>query len=98
CVDEITHMSPEQARNLAFGSSQKGGRDVMKQNGEPKPKRGGYKATMILTSANSSLHNLLSIDNNAGTAGNMRVFEMIFPKLDTSWAAGTEFLHELNRN
>ena len=39
---------------------------------------GSYKSAIMLSTANSSLHSVLSMDNAAGTAGSMRVFEMRF--------------------
>jgi Nuclease-related domain len=38
--------------------------------------------TIMMTTANSSLHGLLSLNNAAGTAGSMRVLEIVLPKSD----------------
>jgi hypothetical protein len=78
CVDEITHMPHREAADLAMGITQPGHRLRLDQNGVERSATGGHKATIMLTTANSSLHTLLATDNAAGTAGSMRVVEIPF--------------------
>jgi hypothetical protein len=78
CVDEITHMPAKDAVDLAMGITQPGHRIRLEQHGVERSSLNSYKATIMLTTANNSLHGLLSLDNAAGTAGSMRVFEIVF--------------------
>lgn len=78
CVDEITHMPAKDAVDLAMSVTQPGHRIRLQTDGVERASIGSYKATMMLTTANNSLHSVLSLDNAAGTAGSMRVFEIKF--------------------
>lgn len=78
CVDEITHMPVKDAVDLAMSITQPGHRIRLTQEGIERHSVGSYKATMMLTTANNSLHSILSTDNAAGTAGSMRVVEVMF--------------------
>lgn len=98
CIDEITKMDPDDVQNFVLGVTQKGDRIRLNPDGTLKAIRGGHKSTYYLTSSNSSLHNLLAINNRAGIAGDMRVFEMIFPKIPGSSTPGTEFVHALKQH
>ena len=80
CVDEITHMPNDDAVDLAMSISQPGHRIRLQTDGVERANTGGHKATLMLSTANSSLHTKLSMNNAAGTAGSMRVFEIIFRK------------------
>ena len=80
CVDEITHMPNDDVIDMAMGISQPGHRLRLQTDGVERAKTGGHKATLMLSTANSSLHTKLSMNNAAGTAGSMRVFEIIFKK------------------
>lgn len=99
CVDEITHMLPRDAVDLAMSITQPGHRIRLASDGIERRGSGSYKATMMLTTANNSLHTMLSTDNAAGTAGSMRVVEIEFKALavhakheaDTYW-------HELKQH
>jgi hypothetical protein len=99
CVDEITNMSQREAVNLAMGITQPGHRIRLQTDGVERIRPGSHKATMLLATANSSLHNLLSQENAQGTAGSMRVFEIAFKKtfVHKKYEAD-EFLLELNEN
>jgi hypothetical protein len=99
CVDEITHMPVHDAVDLAMSITQPGHRIRLQTDGVERANIGSYKATMMLTTANSSLHNKLSLNNAAGTAGSMRVFEMVFePKaIYEKWQAD-DYLFELKQN
>ena len=78
CVDEITHMPVKDAVDLAMSITQPGHRIRLQTDGVERASLGSYKATIMLTTANNSLHSMLSMDNAAGTAGSMRVFEIMF--------------------
>ncbi len=75
-VDEITHMPAPLVADLVMGITQPGHRLRLDTNGVERAAPGGVKSTIMLTTANASLHHVLSADNTAGTAGSMRVFEM----------------------
>lgn len=98
-VDEITHMPVKEAIDLAMSITQPGHRIRLDTTGTERAHLGSYKSTIMLTTANNSLHGLLSTDNAAGTAGSMRVFEIRFPiphvhkKRDAD-----DFLFNLNQN
>lgn len=100
CVDEITHLPPKDAVDLAMSISQPGHRLRLGADGSEKVIPGGQtKSSIMLATANSSLHALLSTDNAAGTAGSMRVFEMRFPRPRVhSKAEADEFLRQLEQH
>lgn len=78
-VDEITHLPIKDAIDLAMSVTQPGHRLRLGTDGTEKSSGGSdYKSAIMIATANSSLHALLSTDNAAGTAGSMRVFEMRF--------------------
>jgi len=99
CVDEITTIGLDEARDMAMGVSQSGVRGRLNPDGTPQKKPEGEKATIVLTTSNNSLHGLLSTNNSAGTAASMRVFEIQFPKtiVHKKWEAD-DFLHDLRLN
>jgi hypothetical protein len=99
CVDEITHMPPRDAVDLAMSITQPGHRIRLQTDGVERASIGSYKATIMLATANNSLHGVLSLDNAAGTAGSMRVFEILFipGKVHAKWEAD-EFLFKLKMN
>jgi len=99
CVDEITHMPVRDAVDLAMSISQPGHRIRLETSGVERSGPGSYKATMMLTTANSSLHNILSVDNAAGTAGSMRVFEIAFAPANVhTKPEADDYLHDLKQN
>jgi len=100
CVDEITHMNPTHAADMVMGITQPTQRIwLSKERQERKGTSNGYKSTIMLSTANSSLHGLLSTDNPAGTAGSMRVFEIAFPQttIHKKYEAD-EYLRALKQN
>lgn len=78
CVDEITHLPAKEAIDLVMGITQPGHRLRLSTDGTEKAGMDSYKSAIMIATANSSLHALLSTDNAAGTAGSMRAFEMKF--------------------
>jgi hypothetical protein len=99
CVDEITHMPAKDAVDLAMSITQPGHRIRLDTTGIERANLESYKATIMLSTGNNSLHGLLSTDNAAGTAGSMRVFEMRFkPTGIHTKAQADDYLHELKQN
>lgn len=99
CVDEITHMPIRDAVDLAMSITQPGHRIRLDTSGTERSATGSYKATIMLSTANNSLHSLLSTDNSAGTAGSMRVFEIRFVNTHVHQKhEADDFLHELKQN
>lgn len=96
-VDEITHLPAKDAIDLAMSVTQPGHRLRLGTDGNEKASNGtDYKSAIMVCSANSSLHALLSTDNAAGTAGSMRVFEMKFAAQTVhTKAQADEFLRQL---
>lgn len=77
-VDEITHLPPRDAIDLVMNITQPGHRLRLDTSGAERNAGDNYKSAIMISTANNSLHSLLSLDNAAGTAGSMRVFEMKF--------------------
>ncbi len=99
CVDEVTHIPVKEAIDLAMGITQPGHRLRLDTHGIERNSSGGHKSTIMLTTANSSLHSLLSTDNAAGTAGSMRVFEIHFAATRVHKKHEADvFLRELKQN
>lgn len=99
CVDEITHLPPHEVADLAMNITQPGGRGRLDRRGIERRATGGYKSTIMLSTANSSLHGLLSHNNVAGNAGSMRVIEIVFRRLAVhSKGQADEFLFEIKQN
>lgn len=99
CFDEITHIPVRDAQDLAMSISQSQHRTRLDRNGVQRASNGGYKATMLISTSNSSLHALLSMDNAAGTAGSMRVVELhVSPPEVHSKSEADDYLHDLKDN
>lgn len=99
CVDEITLLPQKDAANMAMSITQAKGRGRLEQNGTLRKSIGSQKSTLMLTTANKSLHSLLSEDNSAGTAGSMRVVEIEFKKVFANTKAeADDYVHDLNQN
>jgi Domain of unknown function (DUF927) len=95
-VDEITHLPAKEAIDLVMNITQPGHRLRLAQDGSERRQTDNYKSAIMLSTANSSLHALLSTDNAAGTAGSMRVFEMRFTAQQVhSKAEADEFLRQI---
>jgi len=98
-VDEITHMPIKDAHNFAMSVSQPGQRGRLGKDGVERAAVDSYRATITLCTANSSLHQLLAYENSAGSAGSMRVVEIVFKKADIhkKWEAD-DFMRDLKKN
>jgi hypothetical protein len=81
CLDEITHIGADVARNFAMDNTQQEMRGRLNPDGTPRASFSSDKSSITLTTANISLHGLLAQGNNAGTAASVRVFELPFEKL-----------------
>jgi hypothetical protein len=99
CVDEITNLPPNDVRDLAMGITQPNPRLRLQQDGVERAHSKSLKSTIMLTTANSSLHNILSQESTQGTAGSMRVFEIVFriTNVHHKWEAD-DYLRELKLN
>jgi hypothetical protein len=100
CVDEITNMPVHRAQDMAMGVTQPNHRIRLTKTGrEQHSITDTYKSTLMLCTANSSLHGILSSDNTSGTAGSMRVFEIEFqPTRVHTQAEADEFIREMREN
>jgi hypothetical protein len=99
CVDEITHMPVKDAVDLAMSITQPGHRIRLQTDGTERAHLGSYKATIMLATANNSLHSVLSHDNAHGTAGSMRVFEILFKATNIHQKyEADDFLYHLRHN
>lgn len=99
CVDEITHLPAKDAIDLVMNITQPGHRLRLSTDGAERQVTDGYKSAIMIATANSSLHALLSTDNAAGTAGSMRVFEMKVTAQNVhTKAEADEFLRQLEQN
>lgn len=98
-VDEITHLPAKEAIDLVMNITQPGHRLRLGTDGQEKAVGDSYKSAIMISTANSSLHGLLSTDNAAGTAGSMRVFEMkmVAPRVHTK-AEADEFLRQIKQH
>lgn len=98
-VDEITHMPAREAIDLVMGITQPGHRLRLTTDGVERKVEDSYKSAIMIATANSSLHSLISQDSAAGTAGSMRVFEIKFiaQRVHTK-AEADEYLREMKLN
>jgi len=99
CVDEITKMPVKDAQDLAMNISQPSQRLRLQNDGVERAQVGGLKSTIMLSTANTSLHGMLSAENSAGTAGSMRVVELTFVPLTIHKKFEADlYLRELHEN
>lgn len=100
CVDEITKMQQKDMVNLVMGVSQPQPKKIRCNNsGELREIPTNIRSTMMLTTANVSLHAVLSGDDASGTAGSMRVLEIMLPKIPHyEKSIGDQFLYGLREN
>jgi hypothetical protein len=99
CVDEITTMGYKDAQELVMNITQPEGRVALMRDGKERRQSEGEKSTILISTANNSLHGLLSHENSAGTAGSMRVVEIRFVAGKThAKSQADEYLQELRAN
>lgn len=99
CVDEISSIGLDEAYNMAMGVSQSESRGRLKRNGTAQKTLNSEKSTLVLSTANDSLHDTLSARSSTGAAASMRVFEIAFTNqiIHKKWEAD-EYLDELKHN
>ena len=98
-MDEMTHISPEAIKNFVMGVTQHQEKARLDSKGVEKATRSEDKSSLVLVSTNTSIHQLLAIDNQAGTAGTARVFEIMMPQVDKAHKAEADrFRHAINDN
>ena len=82
CVDEITHMEPDDARAMIMGWTQAKLRTTLKNDRTVREhKVDGYRSAYLLTNGNSSLHQTVNTDSaTAGTANSARIMQIPFDR------------------
>lgn len=75
-IDEITLMARDEARTLAMAITQRSVRGSMGKDQQLRKTELTQKSSIMMTTSNNSLHELISGAGAAGTAGAMRVFEV----------------------
>lgn len=99
CVDEITHLPTKEVQDLVMNITQPGNRLRLGTDGAEKATGENYKSGIMIATANTSLHAVLSTDNAAGTAGSMRVFEIkMLPQRVHTKAQADQFLSEIKEH
>lgn len=99
CMDEITDIPYKDAQGLAMSITQPAPRTTLTRDSKERKQPLTDKSTIMLCTANSSLHNLLSYENSAGTAGSMRVFEMkMRPQSIHTKAEADAYIREMREN
>lgn len=99
CVDEVTHMQVRDANDMVMGITQPGHRLRLDQTGAERRTDDSVKSAVMICTANSSLHSIISQDSTAGTAGSMRVFEIKFTAQSVhTKAEADEYLRALKEN
>jgi hypothetical protein len=82
CLDEVTGIKEDVAKDFALGSSQSTGHSTMRRDSTPKGSlTGNERSSIIMSTANKSLQSLLAINNSAGVAAAMRVLDIHFDHL-----------------
>jgi len=76
CLDEITLLEPEDAKQFAFWISQASGRTFLDQTRKLHSAVNKDRSLIAITTSNKSLHAMLSMTSNGTTAAMMRVFEI----------------------
>lgn len=76
--DEITNLDPEAVSDLCYAVSKGRGRQRLAQDGTAKENHSNWQ-TMMLTTANASLHTRLSLAKDDASAEAVRIFEYAVP-------------------
>jgi hypothetical protein len=99
CLDEVTNIAADVARNWAMSDTQPGIRGRLNPDGTPKKSFASDKSSITMSTANISLHSLLAQNNAAGSAAAVRVLEMTFQRLGIHKTYQvTTYLRELRNN
>lgn len=81
CLDEITHIADEVAKNFAMNATQSQRRGRLDNTGAPRDEAPSERASITLSTGNRSLQAILAVDNSAGSASAVRVFEISFRQM-----------------
>ena len=98
CAEEITNIASDELSSLAYSMNLGEEKIRLQRTGELKKHRGGW-STIMLSSANASLHEKL-IGTNGAMATTLRVLEMRLPMRRVYSRADFEeaFIHRINDN
>ena len=97
--DELTHIGVEEALNFVMAISQFKDRQRLTNKGVLIPGRVEDKALIAVVSTNMSLHQLISQNNRAGTAGTVRVNEIPLKSVGVAdKIAADQFRYTLQEN
>lgn len=80
CIDEITLIASDVARSFAMNATQTGPRKTLDRDSTPKTRSKHERSSITMTTSNRSLHDAISVQNAAGQAAAIRVFEILFKK------------------
>ena len=98
-VDEITQMSPRDAAEMAMSITQAEGRLRLDHTGAERRTAQGTKSTIMLSTANTSLYNLIAAYRADGVAESVRVLEMTFtPQTVHTKVEADDYLDDLKNN
>ena len=95
--DEITNLEPDLISDLCYSVSKGQGRQRLERDGSAKENFGAWQ-TMMLTTANTSLHSRLSVAKADSSAEAVRVFEYYVPSGLLNKAQADRAFDELNRH
>ena len=98
-LDEMTHISVEHARDFVMGVSEFKDKVRLNNRGIQIPGRVEDKAMVAIVTTNQSLHQLISQNNRAGTAGTVRIFEIPMTTVGVAdKQAADQFRYALQKN
>ena len=98
-VDEITQMSPRDAAELAMSITQAEGRLRLDSTGAERRVTQGNKSTIMLSTANTSLYNLIAAHRADGVAESVRVIELTFSTQNVhTKVEADDYLEDLKHN
>jgi hypothetical protein len=97
-VDENTNQDEQAAKSMAMNSSQATEKILLDRASRLKKSRVKEKSLLTICTSNDSMHQSLSVNNSAGTAGSMRVFEMECAKTFGNAEKAEAFFIKLNMN
>ena len=95
--DEITNLEPDLISDLCYSVSKGQGRQRLERDGSAKENFGAWQ-TMMLTTANTSLHSRLSVAKADSSAEAVRVFEYYVPSGLLPKTQADQAFDQLNRH
>lgn len=97
-IDEIMKLK-EGLRDLVMGVTQPGRKITLTADRKERKTADNVKSTILLSTANESLHSILSAESATNTAGSVRIFEILFPKSSPAVKPAADiFLNGLHEN